>query len=133
MSTMRLYYKRTGAWPAFSPAQFTVVREHPNPKLVLDRHGYLDNLPGPRNTWLSIDLPEDEIHGRDALAVALDLLSPSHADPRIGVLIADAISLYRAVCQFLAWDDAFPPTPWVAVLPDTAVLQRVAIEKACAA
>jgi hypothetical protein len=133
MSSLTLYYKRTGSWPAFTPAQFSVTSEHPNPKLLIERHGYLDKLPGPRNTWLSIDLPVAELHGREALASALDLLSPSHTDTRIGVLIADAISLYRAICQHLGWDDSFPPSPWVAALPDTAVLQRGAIEKACAA
>lgn len=133
MNEITLYYRRTGDWPAFTPDAFEVCAEHPNKNLRVDRHGQFDLLPGPRGRWCILVLPSDRQLGPQALARNLDLARPAQGDLRIGVLIADAIALYRAVTRFLGWAETFDPTPWIERLPESAAIQRLAILKVCSA
>lgn len=130
MAKVNVYYKRTGEWPAFTPDAFVVDLEAPADHRV-EVHGLFDALPGPRGSWRVITLPELENTGRDALARALNLNGGMTGDNRTGILVADAIACYRAVCRGLSWTDAFDPMPWLQALPDRAVLQRAAIAKVC--
>jgi len=132
-STLHLFYRRTGPWPAFTPDAFDVVSENPDPKLRIQEHGAIDPLPGPRLVWMKMVLPSDAMGGAQSLTRKLAL---AHADfdvARTGVLVADCIALYRAICRFAGWPDGYDASHWLAELPDNAVLQRRALERVCAA
>lgn len=132
-SKLHLFYRRSGPWPAFTPDAFDVVGENPDPRLRIQEHGVFDTLPGPRLMWMRMTLPADAMGGTVSLTEKLALVHADFDVARTGVLVADCIALYRSICRFAGWPDSYDASHWLANLPDSAVLQRRALERVCAA
>lgn len=131
MPDFDLYYRRTGSWPALTADAFEVSRDCPNAKLRFLEHGRYDCEPAGRGIWSVIRVNGDP-------SIAVGLLRGSHglegefAKGRTGVLLADSISLLRAILRELEWNDQIDPSPWLQNLPETARVQRLVITRACA-
>jgi len=132
-SDLDLFYRRVGPWPAFSHDAFEVVAINPNPKLRIMEHGVCDPLPGARLVWMHMCIPSDAMGGPVALTQKLALSTAHYDAQRTGVLVADSIALYRAIARFAGWPDLYDASRWLEELPDSAVLQRLALERVCAA
>jgi len=132
-STLTVFYRRTGPWPAFTPDAFEVTVENPDPKLRIHEHGSSDSLPGPHLVWLSMTLPSDQLRGLVSLKAQLALDHAAADVARTGVLVADCIALHRAICRVVGWSDGYDASYLLDNLPERAVIQRRALEKVCAA
>ena len=131
MNMITRFYRRTGPWPATDASAFEVVAENPAPGQRVTAHGTFDVEPSMRGMWTSLTMPDDADAGLRALRHAVGLEGPS-AIGRSAVLLADSVSLLRAVAEALGWPCEVDPAKWLAELPEDARIQRLVLAKACA-
>lgn len=131
MNMITRYYRRVGPWPATQSTAFEVVAENPAPGQRVTAHGTFDVEPSMRGMWTSLTVPDDPEAGIRALRQAVGL-DGAGAVGRSAVLLADSVSLLRAVACDLGWPCAVDPTRWLDELPEDARIQRMVLAKACA-